>query len=98
VRFEALSPLGQPLLLVTVHEGRLTAYDAAKNEAPVGPANAATITRVLGLPLDADALVAVLAGRAAPPKDLRVAELVPADGLGPSLTLLRAHPRQRVWM
>ncbi len=85
-------------LLVTVHEGRLTAYDAAKNEALVGPANAATIARVLGLPLDADALVAVLAGRAVPPKDLRVAELVPADGLGPSLTLVGADRRQRVWM
>ena len=98
VRFEALSPFGQPYFLVTVHEGRLTAYDAAKNEALVGPANAATIARVLGLPLDADALVAVLAGRAVPPKDLRVAELVPADGLGPSLTLVGADRRQRVWM
>ncbi len=69
VRFEALSPFGQPYFLVTVHEGRLTAYDAAK-----------------------------LAGRAVPPKDLRVAELVPADGLGPSLTLVGADRRQRVWM
>jgi len=53
---------------------------------------------VLGLPLDADALVAVLAGHAVPPKDLRVAELVPDDRLGPSLTLVGADRRQRVWM
>ena len=88
VRFEALSPLGQPLLLVTVHEGRLTAYDVVKNEVLTGPATAATIVRVLGLPLDADSLVAVLAGRPMPPRDLRAAELEPADGLGPSLTLV----------
>src|SRR5437868_4124945 len=56
------------------------------------------IARVLGLPLDADALVAVLAGHAVPPKDLRVAELVPDDRLGPSLTLVGADRRQRVWM
>lgn len=98
VRFEALSPFGQPYFLVTVHEGRLTAYDAVKNEALVGPATAATIARVLGLPLDADALVAVLAGLAVAPKDLRVAELAPADGLGPSLTLVGTDRRQRVWM
>lgn len=98
VRFEALSPFGQPYFLVVVHAGRLTAYDAAKNEALVGPANAETIARVLGLPLDADDLVAVLAGRAAPPKDLRVAELLPPDARGPSLNLVGAVQRQRVWM
>ncbi len=98
VRFEALSPFGQPYFLVVVHAGRLTAYDAAKNEALVGPATAETIARVLGLPLDADDLVAVLAGRAVPPKDLRVAELLPPDARGPSLSLVGAVQRQRVWM
>lgn len=98
VRFEALSPFGQPYFLVVVHAGRLTAYDAAKNEAMVGPATAETIARVLGLPLDADDLVAVLAGRAVPPKDLRSAELLPPDGGGPSLNLVGGTQRQRVWM
>ncbi|MBI2161120.1 MAG: DUF4292 domain-containing protein [Candidatus Rokubacteria bacterium] len=98
MRFEALSPFGQPYFLVVVHAGRLIAYDAAKNEALVGPASAETIARVLGLPLDADDLVAVLAGRAAPPKDLRVAELLPPDAAGPSLNLVGAVQRQRVWM
>ena len=98
VRFEALSPFGQPYLLVTVHDGRVTAYDAAKNEARLGPANADTIGRVLGLPLEADDLVAVLAARVAPPKDLRVAELLPADDAGPSLQLVTPTGRQRVWL
>src|SRR5262249_3846439 len=33
VRFEALSPFGQPFLLVAMHDGRLTAYNAVTNEA-----------------------------------------------------------------
>ena len=98
VRFEALSPLGQPLLLVTVHDGRLTAYDAGKNEASTGPANAETIAKALGLPLEPGDLVAVLAGRAVPPNDLRRAELVPADNAGPSLRLVGARARERVWL
>ena len=98
VRFEALSPFGQPYLLVTVHAGRITAYDAARNEARLGAANADTIGRVLGLPLEADDLVAVLAARVAPPKDLRVAELLPADDAGPSLQLVTPTQRQRVWL
>lgn len=98
MRLEALSPFGQPYLLVLVHEGRLTAYDAAKNEALVGPATAETIAGVLGLPLEPEDLVAVLAGRAAPPRDLRVAELLPPDGAGPSLDLIGGAQRRRVWL
>ena len=98
MRLEALSPFGQPYFLVVVHEGRLTAYDVAKNEALVGPATAETIARVLGLPLEPADLVAVLAGRAAPPRDLRVATLLAADGAGPSLDLIGGAQRQRVWL
>ena len=98
VRFEALSPFGPPLLVVTVHEGQLTAYDALKNEAHVGPANAETVAKVLGLPLDPDDLVSVLAGRVAPLRDLRSAELLPPDDAGPSLNLVSAGGRQRVWL
>jgi len=98
VRFEALSPFGPPLLVVTVHEGRLTAYDALKNEAHVGPANAETVAKVLGLPLDPEDLISVLAGRVPPPRDLRSAELLPPDDAGPSLNLVSAGGHQRVWL
>jgi len=97
VRFEALSPFGPPLMVVTVHEGRLAAYDATKNEAHVGPATAESVANVLGLPLDPEDLVAVLAGRLRMPRDLKAAELVPADDVGPSLNLEDAGGRQRVW-
>jgi outer membrane lipoprotein-sorting protein len=98
VRFEALSPFGQPLLLVSIHDGRLTAYNTATNEAMVGPATADTAAKLLSLPFDPDDLVAILAGRVVPPKDIRVAEIVPADDRGRSLTLIGSNYRQRIWM
>jgi outer membrane lipoprotein-sorting protein len=98
VRFEALSPMGQPLLVATVHEGRLTTYDATTNEAFVGRATPETTARVLGLPFEPDDLVAVLAGRAIPPADVRIATWLPADDVGPSLELTGPVNRRRIWL
>lgn len=98
VRFEALSPFGQPLLVAAVHEGRFTVYDATTNEAVVGPADAHTTAELVHLPVDPDDLVAVLAGLAVPPEDLRVAEIQPPDEHGPSLLMIGAVHQQRVWM
>jgi len=98
VRFEALSPFGQPVLLFTIHDGWLTAYDAATDEATIGPATADTAAGLLGLPLQPDDLVGVLGGRAVPPKDLRVAQVLPPDEQGPSLEMIGTVHRQRVWM
>jgi len=98
IRFEGLSPFGQPLLLVTIHEGQLTAYNAASHEAIVGPATAETAARLLSLPVDPEDLIGTLAGRAVPPKDLRVAQILPADAEGPSVELIGSLHRQRVWM
>jgi len=98
VRFEALSPLGQPLLVATIHEGRITAYDTTTDEATVGPATAETAARVLSLPFEPEDLVGVLAGRPAPPRDLREAEVLPPDADGPSVNLVGAIHTLRVWM
>lgn len=98
LRFEALSPLGHPLLLVTIHDGQLTAYNVASNEALIGPATADTAARLLNLPFDPDDLLGVLVGRAVPPRDLRVAEVLPPDEHGRSLELIGAVHRQRIWM
>src|SRR5207302_7870073 len=69
------------------------------NEAPVGPADAETISKVLRLPLDPDDLVSVLVGRMAGPRDLRSAALVAPDAGGPPLNLVNgAGGRQRVWL
>jgi outer membrane lipoprotein-sorting protein len=98
LRFEALSPLGQPLLLATIADGQLTAYNPVRNEALVGPANADTAAHLLSLAVEPDALVAILAGRAAPPTDVRIAELLAPDEHGPSLELVGRDHRERVWM
>lgn len=98
LRFEALSPMGQPLLLATMHDGEVTTYDVAAHAATVGPATVQTATRLFHLPVEPEDLVAVLAGYAVPPKDLRTATIEPPDALGRSLEMIGAHHRQRVWM
>ena len=98
VRFEALSPFGQPFLIAVVHEGHLTAFNAASNEAMVGDATAETTARLLGLPFEPHDLVAMVTGYAVPPDDVRVAEILPPDTLGPSLSLVGSVHEQRIWM
>jgi len=49
LRFEAISPFGQPFLLVAVNEGRLVAYNATTNEVTTGPATVETAADVLDL-------------------------------------------------
>jgi outer membrane lipoprotein-sorting protein len=98
LRFEGLSPFGAPFLFLAVSEGQLRGYNAATNEAVVGPATPEVTARLLSLPFDADDLVSVLAGLVAPPADLRAAELLPAEAIGPSVMLYGAVNRKRVWM
>lgn len=98
VRFEALSPFGQPILIAVVHGGQLTAFSALSNEAVVGAATAESTARLLGLPVEPHDLVALVSGYAVPPQDVRLAEIMPADVLGPSLSLVGAVNEQRIWM
>lgn len=98
VRFEALSPLGPPLLVATIHDGQITAYDATTGEATIGAATADAAARLLSLPFEPEDLVGILSGRPVPPRDLREAEILPADTDGPSLSMVGAINAQRVWM
>jgi outer membrane lipoprotein-sorting protein len=98
VRFEALSPLGPPLMVATIHQGQITAYDATSDEVTTGPATAEAAARLLGLPFEPEDLVGVLAGRPVPPRDLREAEMMAPDGDGPSISLVGAIHTQRIWM
>jgi len=98
LRFEALSPLGQPVLLLTVSGGTLSAYNVAANQAFSGPLNEQTTNRWLGVPLDAEDLVGLLLGRAIPSRGLTRAEILPPDGEGPSLALTGEHQDARLWL
>jgi outer membrane lipoprotein-sorting protein len=98
VRFEVLSPMGSPLLVATIHDGQITAYDATTDEVTTGPATAEAAARLLNLPFEPEDLVGVLSGRPVPPRDLREAEVLPPDEQGPSVSLVGAVNTQRVWM
>jgi outer membrane lipoprotein-sorting protein len=98
VRFEALSPFGQPIVVAVVHDRQITAFSAATNEAAVGEATAETTAHLLGVPLEPQDLVAVVTGHAVPPGDIRRAEIIAPDALGPSLSLVGAVSEQRIWM
>ena len=98
VRFEALSPIGSPLLVTTIHEGQITAYDAINDEVSTGAATAETAAHLLNLPFEPEDLVGILAGRPVPPRDLREVTVQPADADGPSLNLVGAVNSARVWM
>jgi outer membrane lipoprotein-sorting protein len=98
LRFEALSPLGQPLRVVVIHEGRLTAYDATAHEAVVAPATADTAARLLGLPFEPAELVGLLAGRPRPPGHVTGARFLPTDQHGRPLVLTGTTNELQVWM
>ena len=98
VRFEALSPFGQPILIGVVHDGRLTGYNALTNEVIVGDATAETTAEILGLPFEPEDLAAVVSGYAVPPRDLRMGEILPADAKGRSLSLVGVVHEKRIWM
>ena len=54
--------------------------------------------RLAGRRLGDGRTVAIVTGHAVPPADLRVAEILPPDGLGPSISLAGKVSEQRVWM
>ena len=98
LRFEVLSPFGPPLLIATVHDGQIVAYNAASHTATIGPATPDTAARLFWLAGEPEDLVGLLAGLPVPPKDLRVADILPADEHGRSLEMIGTLHRQRVWM
>ena len=97
LRFEALSPLGMPMLVVGEDATTLTVWEVPAQRAYYLPASPDSARRWLGLPLGPDDLVATLSGHAVPLKDPLAVELLPADGMGPSLTVRSKDVVQRIW-
>jgi hypothetical protein len=98
LRFEALSPLGQPFVLGTVSDGTVTIYNVADHRALTGPASAGAARRWLGIALLPEDLVGLLLGRVAPPADLREAAIAAPDADGASLLLDTGRQRRRIWL
>lgn len=97
LRFEALTPWGQPFLLLAGDGQTVTLYQVADNRALIGPASAKVTKRWLGFALEPHELVAILAGHALPVKSPYSAELVAADSLGPSIKLTGPAGVQQIW-
>ena len=97
LRFEVLTPWGLPLWILAVNAETTTLYEVADRRARVGPASAKATERWLGLALEPEELVGILAGHVLPLKDPYSAEIVPADGIGPSIKLTGAAGVQRIW-
>ena len=97
MRFEALSPLGTPVLIVAGDATTLTVWEVLDDKGYLLPASPNATRRWLGLALGPDELVATLSGSALPLKDPLAVDLLPPDDLGPSLTLKSADVIQRIW-
>jgi len=97
MRFEALSPLGTPVLIVGGDPKSVTLWEVLDNRAYIAPASPDANRRWLGLALGAADLVALLGGRVRAMPDPTTVELVAADAVGPSLRLTGAPGEQRIW-
>ena len=97
MRFEALSPLGPPVLIVAGDPKSVTLWEVLDNRAYIAPASPDANRRWLGLALGVEDLVGLLAGRVRPMPDPTTVELLAADAVGPSLRLSGAPGEQRIW-
>ena len=97
LRFEALSPMGTPVLVVAADSKQLTLWEVADERAYIAPPSSEANRRWLGLALGGEEVVALLSGRVVPLSDPLIAEQLPADETGPSLSLVGADGKQRIW-
>ena len=95
MRFEALSPLGTPVLIVAGDPKSVTLWEVLDDRAYIAPASPDANRRWLGLALGVEDLVALLGGRVRAMPDPTTVELVAADAVGPSLRLTGAPGEDR---
>lgn len=98
LRFEALSPLGPPLLVVAASPEQVTIWEVVRSRAYLLPSTPDANRRWLGLALATEDLVALLAGHVRPVRAPRAGALLPPDETGPSLSLTGAEGTQRIWL
>jgi outer membrane lipoprotein-sorting protein len=97
LRFEALSPLGTPVIIVATDARSVTLWEVLDQRAVILRASPEANRRWLGLPLAGEDLVALLAGRVRLLSDPLAADLLPPDAVGGSLRLTGPRSQQRVW-
>lgn len=97
LRFEALSPLGTPFLIVAGDGRETRVWEVLDDRGYALPASPAANRRWLGIPLGQEELVALLSGRVTPQPDPRTMDLMAPDANGPSLALRGDDGAQRIW-
>lgn len=97
IRFEALSPFGQPFLYLISSGDGFTYYNVLENRALVGSNSADTAKRWLGIPLTGEELTGLLAGYVLPLPNPQEITLSSPDAVGPSLLLNGGTWSQRIW-
>ena len=93
MRFEALSPLGPPVLIVAGDPKSVTLWEVLDNRAYIAPASPDANRRWLGLALGVEDLVALLAGRGPPKPDPPTGDKQAAHPVGPPPPRTRAPPQ-----
>lgn len=96
LRFEGLTALGLPALVVSAGPDRVTVFSPAEGKAWTGRPTPEAMSRWLGLPVLPDTLIRLLVGHVPLPTD-GVSARVAADG-AIELAAERGGPRQRVWV
>ncbi|HEV8672908.1 MAG TPA: hypothetical protein VGX21_02590 [Methylomirabilota bacterium] len=96
LRFEAITPLGLPAVIVVAGPERLLAYSPAERRAWTARPTPEAMGRWLGVPVEPETLIRLLAGYVPPPPD-GVAVRV-AQERGPHLVFERGALRERVWV
>jgi len=97
LRFEALTPFGQPFLYLVSSGQEFTFYNVGENRALVGSNAQESAKRWLGIPFAGEELVGLLAGHVLPLQDSRSMTLAHADGRGQSLIVTGPSWTQRIW-
>jgi outer membrane lipoprotein-sorting protein len=97
LRFEALTPLGLPALVVTSDPETVTIWEVLEGRAYLLSPTPDATGRWLGVPVGAEDLVALLSGHVRPLSQASSGVLHPADGLGSTLSLAGPDGTQRIW-
>ncbi len=97
LRFEALAPMGLPLLVVASDADTVTLWEVPNERAYITRSSPDATRRWLGLALGSEDLVSLLAGYALPARDPLSGQLLQPDDVGPSVAFETADGRQRIW-
>ena len=96
LRFEAITPIGFPAVVLTAGPDRILVFSPVERRAWTGRPTPEAMARWIGVPVEPETLIRLLTGHVPPPPDgvpVRVAE-----DRGPHVVFERGALRQRVWV